>query len=190
MKKILLPLFAILLTLTSVFAISTINVSFFQDQLATQPYLNEFMFVYAQHKTCQSYYLGGMNCTYDCRNGRYASGIATIPNITDGLVWDLFILQPASFDNATACPRIINPVINYQFDQKIISTNESYNYFLNETILPTPAPTSFNFRSYLIVGWWILTLIIVIVAGYYTMNGWACVIALVIMIILKLILFG
>jgi len=190
MKKILLPLFVVLLTLTSALAVNTINISFWNDQSMTQHYINEFMYVYVQHKTCQSYYMGGLNCTYECRNGRYASGTAIIENITSDLVWDLLILQPASFDNANTCPRKINPIIDYQFDQKIINTNESYNYFLNETILPTPSPTTFNFRSYLIVGWWILTLIIVVVAGYYTMNGWACVIALVIMIILKLILFG
>ena len=122
MKNLLLPLILVLITLSSVSASGNqVNVSFWKDTGMTQPYINEFMYVYVQHKVCQSYYAGGINCTYECRNGRYASGLASIDNITSGLVWDLYILQPASFDNYTACPRIVNPTINYNFDQKIIS---------------------------------------------------------------------
>jgi len=191
MRKIMYALMGILLTLTSVYAVGhTINVSFFQDQEATQPYINEFMYVYVQHKYCQSYEFGGLNCTYDCRHGRYTSGMAVIENVTDSLVWDFFILQPASFDNDTACPRKINPIIDYQFDQKVITQNGSFNYFLNETALPIPTSTLFNFSTWLTIGWWILTLIVVIVSGYYSGNGWVGLITFVIMVILKLLLFA
>jgi len=191
MRKEIYFLITILLTLNSVYAIGyTVNVSFFQDQEATTPYINEFMYVYVQHKYCQSYELGGLNCTYECRHGRYTSGTAIIENVTDGLVWDFYILQPASFDNDTACPRKVNPIIDYQFDQKVITENGSFEYFLNETVLPTPSSTTFNFTTWLTVGYWILTLIVVVVAGYYSGNGWVGLIAFGIMIILKLILFG
>jgi len=191
MNKIMYALFGLLLTLTSVYAVNyTVNVSFWEDTGMTQNYINEFLYVYVQHKVCQSYELGGLNCTYECRNGRYASATATIENITGGLVWDFYILQPASFDNETACPRKINPIIDYQFDQKIVNSNLDLDYFLNETVLPTPSSTTFNFSTWLTVGWWILTLIVVIVAGYYSGNGWVGLIAFVIMVILKLLLFA
>jgi hypothetical protein len=193
MRKILyiLPLILTLLTLSSVHADNyQVNISFWQDMEMTSPYINEFMYVYTQHRTCQSYELGGLNCTYECRHGRYASATATIDNVTGGLVWDFLILQPASFDNDTACPRKINPIIDYQFDQKVISSNASYNYFLNATVLPEPSPTSFSFSTYLNIGYWILTLIVIVVAGYYTNNGWACLIAFVVMVIIKLLLFA
>jgi len=191
MKKILLiPTILVLLTLTSVFAENySINVSFFTDTEATQNYINEFMYVYVQHKNCQSYELGGLNCTYECRHGRYASATARIENITGGLVWDFFILQPASFDNETACPRKINPIIDYQFDQKIINSNGSYNYFLNETILPTPTSRLFNWSLWLNVGYWILVIVVVVLAGYFSNNGWVGLIVFVIMVIIKLLLF-
>lgn len=189
LKKIY-PVILLLLTLTSVYAVDySVNVSFFTDVEATNPYINEFLYVYVQHRVCQSYYAGGLNCTYECRNGRYESGMATIDNVTGGLVWDFYILQPASFDNDTACPRKINPIIDYQFDQKVVNSNLDLDYFLNETVLPTPSSTVFNFGTYLTVGYWILTLVVVIVAGYYSGNGWIGLIAFVIMVILKLLLF-
>jgi hypothetical protein len=191
MKKLMvIPITVLLLTLTSVFAQHQVNVSFWEDTGMTDPYINEFLYIYLQHKTCQSYYMGGLNCTYDCRHGRYTSGTATVNNVTNDLVWDFYILQPASFDNDTACPRLINPIIHYQFDQKIITGNASYDYFLNETVLPTPTDTTFNWSTWLNIGYWILTLIIVVVAGYYSGNGWVGVLAFVIMIIIKLLLFG
>jgi hypothetical protein len=191
MRKILLPIILVLLSLASVYAVGyQVNVSFWKNNEQTQNYINEFMYVYVQHKNCQSYYLGGLNCTYECRHGRYASGTAIVENVTGNLAWDFYILQPASFDNATACPRLTNPIINYLFDQKVINQNSSYNYFLNDTVLPRASTITWNFRAWLIVGWWILTLVVVIVAGYFTMNGWACLIALIVMVILKLLLFG
>src|SRR4030065_1681021 len=99
----------VLLTLSSASAVNhTSNVSFYEDLDATIPYLNEFLYVDVQHQNCQSYYLGGINCTYDCRNGRYASGVATINAIPEGTVLDLVMLHPTSLDNLTSCPSIVN----------------------------------------------------------------------------------
>lgn len=168
----------------------TVNVSFYEDMGMVSPYLNEFMYVYAQHQVCQSYYLGGINCTYECRNGRYSSGVASISNIPEGKVWDFFILQPASFDNATACPRKVNPVIDYNFDQKLINENANYYYFLNETQLPTPTRTSFNFSTWLNIGYWVLVILAVVLSAYYTAGWIAPAIVFVIMVIIKLLLFA
>lgn len=180
----------VLLTLSSASAVNhTINVSFYEDLDATIPYLNEFLYVYVQHQNCQSYYLGGINCTYDCRNGRYASGVATINAIPEGMVWDLLMLQPASFDNATACPRITNPTIFHNFDQKLINENDSFAYFLNVTELETPTRTTFNFSTWLNIGYWVLVVLVVGVSAYYTAGWIAPLIIFIIMIIIKLLLF-
>lgn len=192
MRKIvyMLPLALLLLSMSPVLADNyTINVSFFTDSDATQPYINEFLYVYARHKTCQSYYLGGINCTYDCRHGRYASGTAIVENITGELVWDFYILQPASFDNETACPRKINSIIDFQFDQKIVSANGSYDYLLNETVLPKPTSFTFDWTTWLVVGYWVLVVVVVVGAGYFSNNGWVALIVFVIMVIIKLLLF-
>lgn len=190
-KIILSALILLLVSVSSASAVNyAINVSFYEDMDMVSPYLNEFMYVYAQHKNCQSYYAGGINCTYECRNGRYASGVATISNIPEGKVWDLFILQPASFDNATSCPRITNPIVYYNFDQKLINTNESYYYFLNVTELPTTQRTTFNFSTWLNIGYWVLVILAVGISAYYTAGWVAPLIIFIIMIIIKLLLFA
>lgn len=192
MKKLILPTIVslLLLTVISVNAQNQVNVSFWQDLDMTTPYVNEFMYVYLRHKVCQSYELGGLNCTYDCLHGRYASGTAIINDIPSGLVWDFLIIQPASFDNDTSCPRVTDPLIHHQFDQKIVSSNLSLDYYLNETEIVTEDQFTFNFSTYLNVGYWVLTLIVVVVAGYYSGNGWIGLIVFVVMVIIKLLLFS
>jgi hypothetical protein len=191
MKKIALMSFALLLF--SAFPVLAqehhVNVSFWQDMDMTTPYLNEFLYVYLRHKTCQSYYLGGINCTYECRNGRYVSGTANIDEIPTGQVWDFFILQPASFDNDTACPRKVNPVIDIQFDQKLINANDSYDYFLNETEIQARTTSyTFNFRSWLNIGYWIIVIAVVGGTAYYTAGWIAPLIIFIVLIIIKLLL--
>lgn len=115
------------------------NVRFWQDLNMSEPYINEFLWVYAKPHCdfYQQYYLGLYEiCNTTAYRSRYVGGVATV-NIWSPNTYDLYVVDGAVFWNCSTCePVATGYSIWGKFDTITIESSGSItrDYFWNTTL--------------------------------------------------------
>jgi len=166
-----------------------LTVRFWTDLNMTEHYYNEFLWVYAK-KACEWWQKWLFQCSDDTYyHAAYVGGSAVI-NIEKGYSYDLYALQGAVHWNNTGAPNVTSYDIWQMFDTVHVSGDETLDYFWNTTTSGKyPLFGDYDLDFWSSVAGIIILFVVVIAVAYFTDNGVAVLLSMVLMYIL-LKLFG
>lgn len=134
-KIFLLAMALLLIPMSS--ASNHVNVKFYTDILAQNPYCNEFMTVYLQNRTSSP---SGLQYDYKCYTSNYTGCVADF-DVSDVRTYDLLITDGAvTINNVTGCPTKVENYDIWSTVQSDIYVNHNMNlkYYINITAQGSP----------------------------------------------------
>lgn len=168
---------------------ANITIRFWADLNKTQHYFNDFLWVYVK-KACDWWQEWLFQCSDETYyHAAYLGGSAVI-NVEKDYSYDLYVLQGAVHWNNTGAPNVTSYDVWQLFDTVHVSDDVTLDYFWNTTTSGKyPLFGDYDLDFWSSVAGIIILFVVVIAVAYFTENGVAVLLSMILMYIL-LKLFG
>ena len=172
---------------------TTVNVRFWTDLNMTQPFIDNFLWVYAR-SSCPQY--EPPLCQFTYYHSQYTGGIATF-NVGQSDNYTIYVLKGSvSFNCETCSPSVFKYSLWQPIDSLSIGQNDTYNlnYYWNTTLSgSSPWFGEWDWNFWLSVAGILILIVAACLLAYFTQDSnasWIVVIVGVILVYVLLKWFG